>query len=224
MKLWRKGIIYCGGVLLVHGVSSYLLKGNTSLVSWGTRGELVLKTQEKLKELGYYRGTPDGVYGSKTYEAISAFQRATGLKADGIAGAETLLYLGIDFTGAKEEVLKEIEEEEVLLLASVIHGEARGEPYEGQVAVGAVVLNRVGSSDFPDSIGEVIYQQGAFDAVQDGQINLTPNADSIRAAKDAIAGWDPVDGALYYWNPVTATSRWIWSIPITGRIGRHVFG
>lgn len=196
------------------------------LVSWGTRGDLVKQTQQKLKELGYYRGVVDGVYGEKTYEAISAFQRSVGLVADGMAGDTTLLYLGITSSNGTTNTNTNngYTEREVMALASIIHGEARGEPYEGQVAVGAVVLNRVDSGDFPNTITEVIYQKGAFDAVSDGQFYLPPNESAIQAARDAVAGWDPVRGALYYWNPVTATSRWIWSIPITNQIGRHVFG
>lgn len=209
----------------ILGIGSVFLFGASALVSWGTRGELVKQTQQKLADLGYYRGVVDGIYGEKTYEAISAFQRGVGLRADGLAGEQTLLYLGIvDGGGSVPTSSTGYTQSEIFTLASVIHGEARGEPYEGQVAVGAVVLNRVESGDFPNTIGGVIYQNGAFDAVRDGQINLTPNESAIQAAKDAIAGWDPANGALYYWNPVTATSRWIWSIPITNQIGRHVFG
>ena len=115
-------------------------------------------------------------------------------------------------------------EDDLYTLASVINGEGRGEPYTGQVAIGAVVLNRVESDKFPNSIAEVVYQSGAFDSVRDGQINLTPSESAIRAATDALNGWDPTDGALYFWNPATATSKWIWSIPIRLQIGRHVFG
>lgn len=197
------------------------------LVSWGTRGGLVRQTQEKLKELGYYTGTPDGVFGIRTYEAIRRFQADNGLKVDGIAGIDTLQALGISVgtgTSGVGETETSDYDDDIYLLASIIHGEARGEPYEGQVAVGAVVLNRVASPNFPNSIEEVIYQPGAFDAVQDKQFYLTPNETALQAAKDALNGWDPTNGALYYWNPATATSRWIWSVPITKTIGRHVFG
>ncbi len=187
------------------------------LVSWGTSGTLVRQTQQRLSELGYYRGIVDGIFGSRTYEAILAFQQANGLVADGIAGAATLSALGISGGGNGYQ-------DDVFLLASIIHGEARGEPYEGQVAVGAVVLNRVASDEFPNTLYDVIFQRGAFDAVWDNQFYLPPDEMALSAARDALNGWDPVNGALYYWNPVTATSRWIWQVPIIDQIGRHVFG
>ena len=198
-----------------------------SYVSWGTRGQLVRDVQQALKNRGYYTRNVDGIYGTGTYNAIVSFQRDNGLTADGIAGEATLRALGISSgtgsSGIGQTGQSNIDED-LYLLASAIHGEARGEPYEGQVAVGAVILNRVSSEDFPNSIAEVVYQRGAFDAVRDGQITLTPNDTAFRAAQDALNGWDPTNGALYYWNPATATSRWIWSVPITTSIGRHVFG
>lgn len=228
MRVWGKGIVWSCFLMFTLcllgqtvGKMEPQTQATIQLVSWGTRGDLVRETQERLAELGYYRGTADGVFGEKTYEAILAFQEAKGLKADGIAGESTLKALGISQPASEEIVVVEADIE---LLASIIHGEARGEPYEGQVAVGAVVLNRVESPDFPDTIAEVIYQPGAFDAVADKQIYLKPNQTAIQAAQDALNGWDPVGDALYYWNPSTATSRWIWSIPITDSIGRHVFG
>ncbi|WP_313529753.1 spore cortex-lytic enzyme [Anaerotignum sp.] len=232
MKVWGKGVAWCCMLALSlclfgHTVQSFEPQAQTvaQLVTWGTRGELVQQTQQRLKDLGFYRGTVDGIFGEKTYEAILEFQEANNLTPDGIAGDATLNALGI-ITGQPSEGgnLENLGEEELMLLASIIHGEARGEPHEGQVAVGAVVLNRVESPNFPNTIADVIYQEGAFDAVRDKQFYLTPNEASIQAAKDALSGWDPVEGALYYWNPATATSRWIWSIPITHTIGRHVFG
>ena len=187
----------------------------------GSSGGLVRQLQEALQDLGYPVGTADGIYGSRTEAAVRQFQRDYGLSVDGIAGENTLRALGL-LDDLIE--LEGIDGEDVYLLASVIHGEARGEPYEGQVAVGAVVLNRVESDNFPDTIAGVIYQNGAFDAVRDGQISLTPNETAIQAAIDALSGNDPTEGALYYWNPTTATSRWIWSVPITTSIGNHVFG
>ena len=193
----------------------------------GKRGQLVRDVQQALKNRGYYRGSVDGIYGTGTYNAIVSFQKDNNLTTDGIAGAATLRALGIS-SGTGSSGIGQTEQsdidEDLYLLASAIHGEARGEPYEGQVAVGAVILNRVSSEDFPNSIAEVVYQRGAFDAVRDGQITLTPNDTAFRAAQDALNGWDPTNGALYYWNPATATSRWIWSVPITTSIGRHVFG
>lgn len=185
--------------------------------SWGSRGETVRQIQQKLKDLGYFSGAVDGIFGQQTYEAVRRFQQSNGLTVDGIAGDSTLAALGIGSSQSNYD-------EELRLLASAIHGEGRGEPYEGQVAIGAVILNRVKSNSFPNTIPGVIYQSGAFDAVSDGQINLEPNETAYRAAADALNGWDPTEGALYYWNPVTATSKWIWTIPITKRIGRHVFG
>ena len=112
------------------------------------------------------------------------------------------------------------------LLARAINGEARGEPYEGQVAVGAVILNRVKDPRFPNTIAGVIYQPGAFTAVSDGQINIPidPNSSVVKAARDALNGWDPTNGCVYYWNPATATSKWIWSRQIVKKIGKHYFG
>lgn len=223
-KLILVGIICC--LFLVGGMVASYQKNTevarvSALVSWGKRGDLVRQTQQRLQELGYYKGKVDGIFGTGTYEAILAFQKDNGLKADGIAGAGTLKALGISTNQGEEP---SDFEENVRLLASAIHGEGRGEPYEGQVAIGAVILNRVNSEKFPNSIPGVIFQGGAFDAVADGQISLEPNETAFQAARDALNGWDPTEGALYYWNPSTATSRWIWSVPITKSIGRHVFG
>ena len=229
LMLWGWMLILCislsaVGVRLLNEQDAVMA---SSFVSWGVTGPLVNEVQQALKNRGYYTGAVDGIFGTGTYEAIVNFQRDNGLTPDGIAGASTLSALGISVgtgTSGVGETPGSNYDEDVYLLASAIHGEARGEPYEGQVAVGAVILNRVNSPQFPNSIPGVIYQRGAFDAVADGQISLTPNETAIRAAQDALNGWDPTNGALYYWNPVTATSRWIWSVPITKTIGRHVFG
>jgi len=176
-----------------------------------------LKTiQQKLKNWGYYTGKVDGINGSKTIAAVKAFQKKNGLKADGIVGTKTAAAMGISLSSTNQN-------SDLYLLAKTIHAEARGEPYTGQVAVGAVILNRVRSSKFPNSISGVVYQRGAFTAVADGQINLEPNQSAYNAARDAINGWDPTYGCLYYYNPATATSAWIWSLKVTLTIGKHSF-
>ncbi|HPO78063.1 MAG TPA: spore cortex-lytic enzyme, partial [Thermoclostridium caenicola] len=183
----------------------------------GPSGQEVIQIQRKLTYWGYYNGPIDGKYGYQTYRAVRWFQAKNGLKVDGIAGKQTLAAMGIFPTSSTPS------DKNLDLLAHLIHGEARGEPYEGMVAVGAVVLNRVKDSRFPNSIAGVIYQPGAFDAVADGQINLEPSATAIKAARDALNGWDPTYGCIYYYNPATATSKWIWSRPIVVKIGNHNF-
>jgi len=190
------------------------------VISIGDRGEDVRALQQRLKDYGYYNGSVDGIYGQGTYEAVRRFQLDNALTADGIAGDATISALGLTLGGDR----RNISDEDVEIIARAIYGEGRGEPYEGQVAIGAVILNRLEDPDFPDTVSGVVYQKGAFDAVRDGQINLTPDETAYQAALDAINGWDPTGGALYYWNPATATSPWIWSVPITTQIGRHVFG
>ena len=192
-----------------------------ALSKYGSRGEEVRQIQEKLKRWGYYNGNVDGIYGSQTLEAVKYFQRKNGLTVDGIAGPATLKAMGI--FNSNNSSSSSSNSSDVNLLARIIYGEARGEPYSGQVAVGAVVLNRVKSSSFPNTISGVIYQSGAFDAVRDGQINLSPDSTAKKAAQDALNGWDPSYGAIYYFNPSTATNKWIWSRPMTVTIGRHRF-
>jgi len=192
------------------------------VVAWGSSGDQVNAVQKKLKQWGYYSGSVTGYYGQETYNAVVYFQRKNGLKVDGVVGPTTAAALGITLSGGAVSV-GSFNDSEVYTLARLINGEARGEPYIGQVAVGAVVLNRVKSPSFPNTISGVVYQPGAFDAVADGQINLNPGQDSIRAARDAMNGWDPTGGALYYYNPATATNGWIWTRQITLVIGRHNF-
>ena len=191
----------------------------------GSRGEEVRKIQTKLKNWGYYNGSVDGVYGWQTENAVRSFQKKNGLKADGVAGTQTLNAMGIftSNTAAGGGTTASPNEANVELLARVINGEARGEPYEGQVAVGAVVLNRVDHPSFPNSISGVVYQSGAFTAVDDGQINAQMYASSRRAARDALNGWDPTNGAIYYYNPRTATNQWIRTREVVCTIGQHVF-
>lgn len=191
----------------------------SALSKLGSRGQEVRNIQSRLKEWGYYKGSIDGVYGQQTKNAVIKFQKKNGLKADGIAGNATLSAIGLPTSGGGSSSSSS----NINLLARIINGEARGETYEGQVAVGAVVLNRVEHPSFPNSIAGVIYQPQAFTAVDDGQINASVTASCIRAAKDALNGWDPTGGAIYYYNPRTATNRWIRSRPVITTIGKHVF-
>lgn len=192
-----------------------------ALSKYGSRGAEVTQIQTKLKRWGYYNGNIDGIYGSQTLAAVKYFQRKNGLTVDGIAGKKTLEAMGI-FTSSSSSSSSS-NASNLNLLARLVYGEARGEPYTGQVAVAAVVLNRVRSSSFPNTISGVIYQSGAFDVVRDGQINLAPNETAKKAAQDALNGWDPSYGAIYYFNPSTATNKWIWSRPMTVTIGNHRF-
>lgn len=194
---------------------------------WGSRGQDVKNVQWKLLQWGYYNGKVDGIYGAATYRAVRRFQSKNGLKVDGVVGPETAAGLGLRIgttAGAVAAAAGVSRNDDVYLIARAIHGEARGEPYIGKVAVAAVILNRIKHPSFPNTIAGVIYQPGAFTAVADGQINLQPDKDSIRAARDALNGWDPTYGCRYYWNPATATSKWIWSRKVVIKIGKHWFG
>ena len=193
-----------------------------ALSKYGSRGSEVTQIQTKLKRWGYYSGNIDGIYGTQTVNAVKYFQRKNGLAVDGIAGPDTLKAMGI-YSSSSGSSSSNSNSSDLNLLSRLVYGEARGEPYTGQVAVAAVVLNRVKSSSFPNTISGVIYQSGAFDVVSDGQINLTPNSTAKKAAQDALNGWDPTYGAIYYFNPSTATNKWIWSRPHTVTIGNHRF-
>ena len=224
----NKKIIICITMIVITIISFFAItifpKQNEveALSKYGSRGSEVTQIQTKLKRWGYYKGNIDGIYGSQTVEAVKYFQRKNGLAVDGIAGKNTLAAMGI-FNSSNSSGSSSSNSSDLNLLARLIYGEARGESYTGQVAVGAVVLNRVRSSSFPNTISGVIYQKGAFDAVSDGQINLTPNSTAKKAAQDALNGWDPSYGAIYYFNPATATNKWIWSRPMTVTIGNHRF-
>ena len=206
--------------VLTDGVRDFFGYSNAVISYYGSRGDEVTNIQKKLKQWGYYDGKVDGIYGYQTYKAVRYFQYKNGLKVDGVVGPETLSALGLP-TGQQQTASSS--NKDVSLLAHIIHGEARGEPYIGQVAVAAVILNRINDSRFPNTIAGVIYQPGAFDAVSDGQINLEPTPESYKAARDALNGWDPTYGCIYYYNPHTATSKWIWSRPIILKIGKHNF-
>lgn len=223
----RKGIVafvvlMLAVVLLVVG-SLALAAAKAETVYWGSRGDTVRQVQTKLKQWGYYTGNVDGIFGQTTYDAVVWFQRVNGLTADGTVGTATLAALGIAGESASASVSASLSDSDLTLLAHCIHGEARGEPYIGKVAVAAVVLNRVRSPSFPNTISGVIYQKDAFTCVNDGQLYLTPDEDAYRAARDALNGWDPTYGCLYYYNPSTAVSAWIWTREVRLTIGRHAF-
>lgn len=192
----------------------------STLSKMGSRGDEVRRIQQKLKNWGYYTGSVDGIYGSQTQNAVRKFQRDNGLTVDGIAGPKTLSYLGISSGSSGSG---QYNSNDVYLLAKVIAAEARGESYVGQVAVGAVVLNRVEHSSFPDSIAGVVYQPGAFSCVNDSNWSVAPTAESQKAARDAINGWDPSGGAIYYYNPAKTSNQWIRSRPVIVTIGSHLF-
>lgn len=213
-------------IVLVISLLYFLNERNKTIEvtsRFGSRGNEVIQIQTKLKRWGYYYGTVDGIYGSKTVTAVKSFQRKNGLTVDGIAGKKTLAAMGIYNSSNTNSSGSNTSSSNLNLLSRLVYGEARGEPYSGQVAVAAVVLNRVSHSSFPNTVAGVIYQKGAFDVVSDGQINMSPDATAKKAAQDALNGWDPSYGAIYYFNPNTATSSWIWSRPVTVVIGNHRF-
>lgn len=219
--------VICGTMIFEYISSESYAK--EAALYWGSRGDKVSEVQRKLRQWGYYDGAVDGVYGPETFEAVKKFQRKNGLKVDGVVGSQTAAAIGISLDGKGGGTAYQPSkggggnQGDVYLLARAIHGEARGEPYIGKVAVAAVILNRVKNPKFPNTIAGVIYQPGAFTAVSDGQINLVPDEESLRAARDALNGWDPSYGAIYYYNPAIATSKWIYSRPVHITIGKHVF-
>ena len=221
----KRKIIVILMIIIISGLYIFFSQRNKTievLSKYGSRGEEVKQIQTKLKRWGYYDGSIDGIYGTKTLNAVKLFQKKNGLTVDGIAGTKTLNAMGITNSSGNSSQTSS-NSNNVSLLSHLIYGEARGEPYIGQVAVGAVIMNRVKSSSFPNTISGVIYQKGAFDAVSDGQINMNPDSTAKKAAQDAINGWDPSYGAIYYFNPATATNKWIWSRPLTVTIGKHRF-
>ena len=202
----------------------------TAVLRQGSRGSEVKEVQRRLKQWGYYKGSVDGVFGTATRSAVIYFQKKNGLTADGVVGKATYRALGMNdaYNALQNSVPSQtgtngFSESDVYLLARTIYAEGRGEPYVGQVAIGAVIMNRIRSSQFPNTVAGVVYQKHAFTAVSDGQINLTPNDTAMKAARDAMNGWDPSGGALYYYNPAVATSSWIFDRQTITVIGRHVF-
>lgn len=217
----KKILVFSIFLVLLIFIVSNLFQVSMATSKYGSRGDEVKQIQQKLKNWGYYNGSVDGVYGSKTVAAVKKFQQKNGLTADGIAGQKTLQALGINVSSSSGG--KTSNNSDLNLLSHLVYGEARGEVYKGQVAVAATVLNRVSDSRFPSTIAGVIYQSGAYTAVSDGQINLSPDSTAKKAAQDAINGWDPSLGSIYYFNPNTATSKWIWSRPQVITIGKHIF-
>ena len=218
-------------IAFIWGVGSFIeTKYNfvETAVRSGSSGEVVRDVQQKLKNWGYYNGLVDGVFGSKTKDAVMLFQRRNGLRVDGVVGNETFKALGLmKYVGSSSSGSGNTgpADSELMLLARAIHAEAEGESYIGKVAVGAVLLNRVNHKDFPNTLSGVVYQGLALESVSNGRFAEYDAAqESIRAAQDAINGWDPTSGCLYFWNPVTSTSAWIWTRTIVVRYGNHVFG
>ncbi len=225
---FKKRVLSIILILTIFAASTgYIVADNYSdstkqvLSKLGSQGEEVRQIQKKLKSLGFFNGTVDGIYGVKTRSAVRRFQASVGIKVDGIAGPKTLLYMGLGSGSSGSS--GGFSSSDIYLLAKVIAAEARGESYTGQVAVGAVVLNRVDSSSFPDTVSGVVYQAGAFSAVTDSNWSVAPDATSRKAAQDAINGWDPTGGALYYYNPAKTSNRWIRTRPVITTIGSHIF-
>ena len=222
----RKSVIISAAICLVAAIIaafSGLTVARAANIVKGDTTANIKAVQTRLATLGYYAYKVDGIWGSRTKKAVKKFQRDYGLTADGIVGARTEKALKITLAGKSSRSNNTVSSANLDLLAKCVYAEARGEPYTGQVAIAAVVLNRVKSSSFPNTVSGVIYQKNAFTCVSDGQINLTPNASAYSAAKDALNGWDPTNGCLYYYNPATATSKWIWSLKVELKIGKHSF-
>ena len=217
-------LIAMSGILLINTL--YLEISNVQTLAWGSSGEEVRLAQSRLKQWGYLDGSVDGIFGRSTYNAVIKFQKLNGLTADGVIGPQTRNALGMPSksTQPTTSVSRGVSRsDDIDLLARAIHAETKGEPYLGQVAVGAVMLNRVKNPSFPNTLAGVIYQPCAFEPVKSGAINVAPSDSAYNAARDALNGWDPTGGAIYFWNPSTATSSWIWTRKITLTIGRHVF-
>ena len=230
MKRQKKRLcaLLCTRLLLNTLVLAFAQSALAVSYRQGDSGSAVTTIQTKLKRWGYFDGPVDGIYGSKTSKAVRSFQRKNGLTADGVAGPATLKALGMEQTSQNSGSSQTGSSGgnasgDVALLAKVISAEARGEPYDGQVAVGAVILNRIAHPSFPNTLAGVVYEPGAFTCMVDGQIDQPIASSAYQAARDALNGADPSGGAIYYFNPVTATSAWIWSRPLLTVIGKHRF-
>ena len=221
MKTGRRRLILALALLFLLNILIITVVQRADAAVWkqGSTGQTVRTIQTKLKNWGYYTGSVDGIFGWRTTQAVRWFQAKNGLKVDGVVGQQTLAALGMSSTSGGSTA----QSNTVALLAKVISAEARGEPYAGQVAIGAVILNRVEHPSFPNTIAGVVYQPGAFSCLTDGQINQPVSDSAYRAAREAINGSDPSGGAIYYFNPATATNAWIWSRPLIKIIGKHRF-
>ena len=221
MSFGRRRLCLALAALFLFNIIVISLADTAEAASYkrGSTGSVVRQIQSRLQAWGYYSGEVDGIYGSRTEAAVSWFQRKNGLAVDGKAGPQTLSAMGIADTGA----VKQSTSGDAALLARLISAESRGESYEGQVAVGAVVMNRIAHPSFPNTMSGVIYQKGAFSCLDDGQFDQPVAQSAYQAARDAMNGYDPTGGAIYYFNPATATSKWIWSRPLIVEIGSHRF-
>lgn len=225
-RFWRIALILLLNLLILSAIVYPFTMQETvqTLSKRGSRGDEVKQIQSKLRELGLYKGNVDSIFGEQTEKAVKAFQKQCGLTVDGIAGPKTLLYLGITNSSASSGGSSgSFNNNDVNLLAKIISAEARGEPYSGQVAVGAVVLNRVEHASFPDTVAGVVYQPGAFTAVRDSNWAQPVAESATRAARDALNGSDPSGGAIYYFNPAKTSNRWIRTRPVITQIGTHLF-
>jgi N-acetylmuramoyl-L-alanine amidase len=239
LTMQRKGFFFKTTLILIllsvmffpnNDQSQQIMAFSNQILRNGSVGEDVIELQSRLSYNGFYKNKIDGVFGWNTYWAVRNFQNKFGLPVDGVVGEKTKAmlvkatkYQKPDKSGTTASVPSGFSQSDIQLMANAVYGESRGEPYTGQVAVAAVILNRVQSASFPSTVAGVIYEPGAFTAVADGQINLTPNETAKKAVIDAINGWDPTGEAIYYFNPDTATSSWIWSRPQIKKIGKHIF-
>ncbi len=229
--IWRIGMILLVNLLMIsvvsgmgeQAVSKMLNPSVQTLSRVGSRGDEVKQIQTKLKNWGYYSGNVDGIFGEQTRQAVISFQKKNGLTADGIAGPQTLKAMGIAASSSGSGGQGQFSSSDIDLLARIISAESRGEPYSGQVAVGAVIMNRMTHPSFPNTLAGVIYQPGAFSCLNDGGINAPVAESAYRAARDAINGTDPSGGAIYYYNPEKSTSKWIFSRKVITVIGKHRF-
>lgn len=218
----QAAVIFLLNIIIASSFTA-LTPSRAAAYGWGSSGETVRTIQTKLKQWGYYKGEIDGIYGTATTNAVRSFQSSNGLQVDGVAGTKTLAALGISSGSSQQVSGQSSQSSNLYLLARIISAEARGEPYVGQVAVGAVIMNRIRHPSFPNTMSGVVYQNGAFTAIVDGQFDQPIASQAYNAARDAMNGWDPTGGAIYYYNPAKTTNKWIYSRPVITTIGEHVF-